>query len=439
MFKRLWFLTLLFLIGLAACRPATPKTGVVTAPSATPQSVSPTETPLPPTATPTAVSVATPTATPSVTGSSGKTMVIPPTLEPTPPFEWQIPQIGEGDWVKGSETAGMTLIEYADYQCPACAGTAVVIERLMNAFPNELRVVYRHFPLTSIHDKAVLAAESAEAAGAQGKFWEMHSLLYNRQAEWAGLPVEQAKSAFIGYAQELGLNVESFSADLDKGTYRDKVQKAYDAAVALGLPGTPTLFINGLYYDGSRDDVTMSVYIRYFNFKGPQYATPPEMFIDPTQPYFATVETSKGTFCIELYADKAPKTVNNFVFLAQTGFYDGVPFHRVLPGFVAQTGDPSGTGILGPGYRFEDEFSPDLRHDGPGVVSMANAGANTNGSQFFITYAATPQLDDKHSVFGKVIKGFEVVESLTPRDPTQNPYTPWDTIKTVHIGPACQD
>ncbi len=438
MFKRFLFLAALFFIGLAACQATTQVAQITATPSATQTPVPPSATPLLPTATPTTAS-SMPTATRSTSEAPGKTMVIPPTLEPTPPFEWQVPQIGEGDWVKGSDQAGMTLIEYADYQCPACAGTSVVIARLMDAFPNELRVVYRHFPLTSIHDKAMLAAEAAEAAGAQGKFWEMHSLLYSRQNQWAGLSPEQAKTTFVGYAQELGLDVQRFTAALDNGTYRAKVQQAYNDAVSIGLPGTPTLFINGLYYDGSRDDVTMSVYIRYFNFKGPQYATPPEMFIDPTQPYFATVETSKGTFCIELYADKAPKTVNNFVFLAQTGFYDGVPFHRVLPGFVAQTGDPSGTGMLGPGYTFEDEFSPDLRHDGPGVVSMANAGANTNGSQFFITYAATPQLDDKHSVFGKVVKGFEVVQSLTPRDPTQNPYTPWDTITTVHIDSACKN
>ncbi|MBN1936483.1 MAG: peptidylprolyl isomerase [Anaerolineae bacterium] len=314
-----------------------------------------------------------------------------------------------------------------------------MIKRLADAFPNELKVVYRHFPLTSIHNKAIISAEAAEAAGVQGKFWEMHDILYARQSEWSGLAEDQAKAKFAEYAKELGLDTKTFSDALNKGTYRPKVQQAYDDAVAIGLPGTPTLFINGLYYDGSRDDMTMSIYIRYFNFRGPQYATPPEMFIDPAQPYFATVETSKGTFCIELFADKAPKTVNNFAFLAQTGFYDGVPFHRVLPDFMAQAGDPSGTGILGPGYSFEDEFSPDLRHDGPGIVSMANAGANTNGSQFFITYVATPQLDDQHSVFGKVVQGFEVVQAIAPRDPQQNPYAPWDRIKTIHIDSACQE
>ncbi len=126
----------------------------------------------------------------------------------------------------------------------------------------------------------------------------------------------------------------------------------------------------------------------------------------------ATIETGKGTIVIEVYKDEAPKTVENFIKLAKRGFYDGVIFHRVIPGFMVQTGDPTGTGTGGPGYTFEDEFSPNLHHDGPGVVSMANAGPNTNGSQFFITLAATPWLDGKHTIFGHVVDGQSVVEQI---------------------------
>ena len=126
----------------------------------------------------------------------------------------------------------------------------------------------------------------------------------------------------------------------------------------------------------------------------------------------AVIETSKGTIVVELYADKAPKTVENFVTLAKKGFYNGIIFHRVIPGFMIQTGDPTGTGMGGPGYKFADEFSPDLHHDGPGVLSMANAGPNTNGSQFFITLAATSWLDGKHTIFGRVVEGLPVVETI---------------------------
>ncbi len=147
------------------------------------------------------------------------------------------------------------------------------------------------------------------------------------------------------------------------------------------------------------------------------YDRPPELAIDPDKLYTATIATDRGDIVVELFADKAPQTVNNFVFLAREGFYDGVTFHRVIPGFMAQGGDPTGSGRGGPGYRFEDEFHADLRHDGPGVLSMANAGPGTNGSQFFITQGPTPHLDDRHTVFGRVVEGMDVVLDIPERDP----------------------
>ncbi|OGO20010.1 MAG: peptidylprolyl isomerase [Chloroflexi bacterium RBG_16_48_8] len=140
------------------------------------------------------------------------------------------------------------------------------------------------------------------------------------------------------------------------------------------------------------------------------------MQIDPSKNYTAKIKTDKGDITIALSADKTPSTVNNFVFLAKEGFYDNVIFHRVISNFMAQGGDPTGTGRGGPGYQFEDEFHPDLRHNKPGVLSMANAGPNTNGSQFFITHVPTPHLDDRHSVFGEVIEGMEVLLSIPDRD-----------------------
>ena len=130
----------------------------------------------------------------------------------------------------------------------------------------------------------------------------------------------------------------------------------------------------------------------------------------------ATIETSRGTITLELYDDKVPNTVANFVKLAEDGFYDGLKFHRVIDDFMVQTGCPKGTGTGGPGYQFDDEFHPDLKHDGPGVLSMANAGTNTNGSQFFITHVKTPWLDGKHSVFGRVTDGQDVVDSIRQGD-----------------------
>jgi cyclophilin family peptidyl-prolyl cis-trans isomerase len=141
------------------------------------------------------------------------------------------------------------------------------------------------------------------------------------------------------------------------------------------------------------------------------------MQIDPKKQYKAHMETDKGTMVIELFADKIPLTVNNFVFLSREGYYDGVIFHRVIDNFMVQGGDPTGTGRGGPGYKFADEFHPSLKHDKQGILSMANAGPGTNGSQFFITHLPTPHLNGRHTVFGQVVEGLDVLMSIPARDP----------------------
>jgi peptidyl-prolyl cis-trans isomerase B (cyclophilin B) len=147
-----------------------------------------------------------------------------------------------------------------------------------------------------------------------------------------------------------------------------------------------------------------------------QYASPPPLTIETDRNYQVSIETPKGTIELELYPEHAPNTVNNFVFLAREGFYDGVTFHRVIANFMVQGGDPTGSGRGGPGYRFEDELAGNpLRHE-RGVISMANAGPDTNGSQFFITHGPQPHLDGRHTVFGKVTKGLDVVDNIAQGD-----------------------
>jgi len=147
-----------------------------------------------------------------------------------------------------------------------------------------------------------------------------------------------------------------------------------------------------------------------------QWDRPPGMQIDPGKVYRATIETPRGNIELELYPEYAPKTVNNFIFLAQQDFYDGVTFHRVISNFVIQGGDPRATGRGGPGYRFEDEVVGNPLKHGTGNISMANAGPNTNGSQFFITHSPQPHLDGKHTVFGKVVDGQQVVNAIRQGD-----------------------
>lgn len=286
--------------------------------------------------------------------------------------------------------------------------------------PEDLRIVYRHFPLISIHDKASLSAQAAEAAGAQGQFWPMHDLLFERQTEWSSMSVEQFREWLLERAKELELDSDQFAKDIDSKEIADRVQADYDRGAEIGLPGTPFLLINGQIWPNNlpMNATNIQSIVELQKLEKQQFTSCPPMSIDPAKQYVATLETEKGNIVIELFPDKAPLAVNNFVYLARSGWYDGVTFHRVIPEFVAQGGDPSGTGFGGPGYAFINETS-ELKFDKSGVVAMANAGPDSNGSQFFITYAPTPQLDGGYTIFGQVIAGQDVAESLTPRDPSQ--------------------
>jgi cyclophilin family peptidyl-prolyl cis-trans isomerase len=308
-----------------------------------------------------------------------------------------------------------------------------LVTLLEEAYGDNLQFVYRHFPLISIHDKAFLAAEAAEAAGAQGKFWEMHDLLFQRQAEWSGLSADQFPEVLAGYAEELELDVDRFNEDLQSQAYAEKVQGGYDEAAAMGLPGTPTMFINGRYYPWNLSQEAVDVFLDMISH---EYDSPPPQVIDPDKQYTATLRTAQGDIVIELFADQVPVTVNSFVFLAREGWYDGVTFFRVVPDFVAQTGDPTNSGIGSPGYACDDEIVSTLTYDAAGVVGMASGGPGTSsvGSQFFITYAPLPQLSGQYTIIGRVIEGMDVVQSLTPRDPSQGAdLPPGDAIETIVI------
>jgi cyclophilin family peptidyl-prolyl cis-trans isomerase/protein-disulfide isomerase len=395
-----------------------------------------------PTATPTEAIVPTETATvepteipPLFTDDGKMTCSVYPGLLPfIPSEEATIPPITEDDWAIGPEDAALTIIEYSDFQCPACASTFQSMDQWLVDNSDEVRFVYRHFPLTSIHDKAHLASQASEAAGLQGKFWEMYRVLFSENSAWSTLTEGDFKIWLSTKADELGLDVNQFNTDLTSDAIYQKVATSYEASVALGLNSTPSLFFNGWYWEYSRDYNTMSIILDVVKYEKGLVAECPPWVIDIEKTYTATIETEKGNIVIDLYADKAPLAVNSFVYLAQKGFFDGVTFHRVMHDFVAQAGDPSGTGVSGPGYQFRSEISSDLSFDAEGILGMANAGTDTNGSQFFITYRAAPELDGGYTIFGKVISGMDVVKELTERDASQDPTLPaGDEIITITI------
>jgi cyclophilin family peptidyl-prolyl cis-trans isomerase len=311
------------------------------------------------------------------------------------------------------------------------------LTRLEDEHSDDLRVVFRHFPLINIHGKAQVTAEAAEAAGAQGAFWEMHDRIFEQQSLWSTVTVTQARETLIGYAADLGLDTERFAADLEQGTYRDAVMAGYQEAAAQQLPGTPTIFINGQRFEAPLSYFWLDAFVRLELLTQEQYEAEPEMIIDPQKQYQAIIKTDRGDIVVELDAKSAPVTVNNFVFLAREGWYDGVTFFRVLPGFVAQAGDPTDTGLGGPGYQLPAEI--DLLHK-LGAIAMARRSDRVNperlssGSQFYIALDALPQLDGAYTVFGFVTEGLDVAQALSPRDPSQNPeLPPGDTIVSIEI------
>ncbi len=343
------------------------------------------------------------------------------------------PAVSDQDWARGPSGAAVTIVEYSDFQCATCGQLALVLALLQQDFPNDLRLVYRHFPQLNTSDKSALAMQAAEASGQQEKFWEMHDVLFQRQVEWSTLGEQDFQNWLTDRTAEIGVNANQYAAAMFSAEIVALPRTAFAEAVEIGLPGVPFLLINGRIYDGPIDYVNLSTVIRLYALQSRQYTQCPPMIIDPALQYFATLQTVKGNIVIELLADKAPLAVNNFIFLATQGWYDNVTFHRVLQGFMAQAGDPTGTGFGGPGYAFKNEESG-LQFNGEGLLAMANAGPDSNGSQFFITVAAAPHLNGGYTIFGEVIEGMDVVKNLTLRDPSQGgDLPPGDLIITITI------
>lgn len=366
-----------------------------------------------PTATPTQVEIIIPTP-PEAEQSACNTLTVQPT--PDPGADSRFPPVSADDHARGAQEAIVTIIVYNDFQCSDC-NYLPLSQKLLAAHPQDVQFVYRHYPYTQYFDKGELAARAAEAAAAQGKFWEMHDLLFERQAEW----VERSPASFEGWikarAAELGLDSARFESDLSSAETVQKVREDAEEGAALGIPILPFLLLNGQVYTGSTNFESLDQVVRLIALGARQFTECPPVVIDPSRQYLATLYTEKGEVTLQLYADKAPLAVNSFVFLARAGWYDGITFHRVLPGFVVQTGDPSGTGQGNPGYFFQSELDPSLAFDRPGVLAMANSGPDTNGSQFFVALAAAPHLNGQYTIFGQVLRGLEVLEALTPRDP----------------------
>jgi cyclophilin family peptidyl-prolyl cis-trans isomerase/protein-disulfide isomerase len=353
---------------------------------------------------------------------------------PGPDAPSLFPPITEADHKRGPQDAAVTFMIYGDFQDVNSALFFGVVDRLMTEHPNDIQLISRPFPLIGRNDKALYAAQAVEAAHKQGKFWEMHDLLYSQQENWGELPPEDFEQWSAAQASALGMDVERYQADVRSEAVTDLVQGNFETAQEFGPFAVPLIIINGEIYLGPQDFSSLNDIVQLILLGERQFTECPPFLVERTKQYIATLHTEKGDVVIQLLADKAPFTVNSFVFLAQSGWYDDITFHRVLPELYAQSGDPSGTGKGTPGYYVVTEFLPDLTFDKPGRVAMVNSGEDTNGSQFFITLAPTPQFDGRYTIFGEVLSGMDVLQSLTPRDAQIGVETPpGDKLLSVEI------
>jgi cyclophilin family peptidyl-prolyl cis-trans isomerase/protein-disulfide isomerase len=382
-----------------------------------------------PTATLTPVNtivVDTPTSTVSCSAISAE-----PT--PAPSTESYFPPVSGADFSIGPANAPVTIIEYCDFQAEGCRNMAMIIEELIQNH-DDIRFVFRPLPLINVLDKSDKAVIAALAANEQDKFWATYDLLFDKHADWVNLKPEAFNAWFMNETTALGMDGERLQAAINADKTETSMMSRYDAGKKLNLPAVPLVLINGsLQPSYLLDYQSISDTVGLIALGQKQFSQCPSFNVYPQKQYIVTLHTEKGDIAIQLFPDKAPLAVNSFVFLARQGWYDGVTFHRVIPGFVAQAGDPSGTGRGNPGYFFKNELS-DLKFDKPGMVGMANNGADTNGSQFFITFAPAAHLDSGYTIFGQVISGLETAEQLRPRDPDQGTnLAPGDKILKVDI------
>jgi cyclophilin family peptidyl-prolyl cis-trans isomerase len=345
-----------------------------------------------------------------------------PTVVPEPAVCAPFPlNIGADERILGKADAPVTIIEYGDFQCPGCASLHPGLKTTMDAVSDTVRLVFRHFPLAQIHDKATIAAHAAEAAALQGKFWEMHNLLYDKQKEWEGKPVAEITATLKSYADELKLDAAKFEQDLASEAVATRVQRDVDSGTAAKVSGTPSLFVDGqqlpleafsdpnltqqlkTYAEGRAKELA-GLSTKTFNYQQPDQVTQAD------SKYVLTLKTNKGDIVVELDPALAPINVNSTVFLAQQGYFDATPVFRNFADVGAVLLGNS-TVLGNPGYECGVELA-NSKFDKPGVAALYRANEANNTSQLVLAYTPTQQLNGQFTVIGQITSGLDVAKSL---------------------------
>jgi cyclophilin family peptidyl-prolyl cis-trans isomerase/protein-disulfide isomerase len=335
--------------------------------------------------------------------------------------------------ISGPADAPVTIIVFSDYQCLPCAFLAASLKQIRLTHPKDVRLIYLHAPQTD-RDKDNLAIQAVESADLQGQFWEMHDLLFEKQADWFALAPADFEAWATAQAAGLGLDPIRFGVDFKGTVVDDRLQQAIQS-VGVQPFAPPLLYVNSTSpYIALADFASLDTVVRMDALVARQFSTCPPENIDPLKQYIVTLHTATGDVVVQLYPDKAPLAVNNFIFLARRGWYDGITFYKVLPHDRVMTGDPSETGLGNPGYLFETEIAAGLNFNQPGMLALDNDGPGSNGSRFFITLGSNAQLNGQYTIIGKVLSGLDILSALAPRNPQPGIYlSQGDELISVRI------
>ena len=342
-------------------------------------------------------------------------------------------EFGDRGHAAGPADAPVSIVVFSDYQCPACAFLAATLKQIRLSHSSDVRLISINTPLPN-RDKDDLATQAVEAADLQGKFWEMNDLLFEKQTEWTVLTPSTFESWAAMQADTLGLDSDKFLLDFNGTIVADRLHRAVQTSSSQPI-SPPILFVNSSSrYTGLADFASLDTVVRMEALSARQFSNCPSWVINPLKQYIVTLQTSKGDVVLQLLPDKAPNAVNNFVFLARSGWFNDITFYKMVPEYLAMSGDPSETGMGNPGYLFKTEISTNLYFDQPGLVAMDNSGPDTNGSRFLITLAPAAQLNGLYTIIGKVLSGMDVLSALSPRDPKPGiTLPPGDRLLSVTI------
>lgn len=352
---------------------------------------------------------------------------------PTPSLA-PVPTPSDRDWQRGPASAPVTLVAYMDFQCVPCNAAARAMTRTYHRHPDQVRQVYRPFPLSKVEDKSDLAAEVAEAAGRQGAFWPMHDLLVDRYDEWRALDPDAFLAWSMQAAQSLGLDQPAFEEAMHDPKLASQIADRYAESRASGIPGAPFVLLNGRPFILAVDEIQLEAAVRLGILQTKQYAAYPQIDLQPGSDYLASLQTNLGEIQIQLYAGTAPLAVNSFMHLAQQGWYTGTGAYQVVSGQWVGLGDPSWTGLGDAGYHTPREIDATRNFDRTGMVGVIPTGPDINGSRFFVSLRPLPKYDETHTVLGRVTQGLEILSSLRARSPLDDLLTtPELIIQSIRI------